>query len=132
MYLFWKTNQTGRKYYCLGENKKTNGKCIRVKEIYLGTADRIYDLLGCRRDLEKISTYEYGLTIALLQAIRELGLYKILEEVLSFKIRGVPASIAVILILLNKIISPKTKNSLNRWYKNSVTCCRQITSYRTS
>lgn len=122
MYLFWTKNQTGRKYYCLGENKKINGKCVRVKEIYLGTADKIYELIYSKKDLEKINSYEYGLTIALLQAIREFGLYKILKEILPFKIRGVPASIAVIIILLNKIIDPKSKNSLHSWYKNSVIC----------
>ncbi len=122
MYLFWTKNQTGKKYFCLGENKKINGKSIRVKQIYLGTADKIYELMHSKKDLEKISTYEYGLTIALLQAIREFGLYKILKEVLPFKIRGIPASIAVIIILLNKIIDPKSKNSLHSWYKNSVIC----------
>lgn len=122
MYLFWKTNQTGRKYFCLGENKKINGKCVRVKEIYLGTADKIYELIHSKRDLEEINTYEYGLTIALLQAIREFGLYKILKEVLPFKIRGVPASVVVIIILLNKVINPQSKNALNRWYRSSAIC----------
>lgn len=122
MYLYWIKNQTGNKYYCLGENKKINGKSVRVKEIYLGTADKLYELIYSKKDLDKISTYEYGLTIALLQAIREFGLYKILKEVLPFNIRGIPASIAVIIILLNKIIEPKSKNSLHNWYKNSVIC----------
>lgn len=122
MYLYWIKNQTGKKYYCLGENKKINGKSVRVKEIYLGTAQRIYELLHSKKDLDKIKTYEYGLTTSLLQAIRESGLYKILKEVLPFNIRGIPASIAVIIILLNKIIDPKSKNSLHNWYKNSVIC----------
>lgn len=120
MYLYWTKNQTGRKYYCLGENKRINGKSVRVKEIYIGTADKLYELIYSKKDLDKISAYEYGLTIALLQTIREFGLYKILREVLPLKIRGVPASIVVIIILLNKIINPKTKNSLNQWYKTSV------------
>lgn len=120
MYLYWKKNQTGKKYYCLGENKKIGGKSVRIKEIYLGTADKLYELLHSKRDLEKISSYEYGLTVALLQAIREFGLYKILKEVLPFKIRGVPASVGVMIILLNKIICPKSKNALNQWYRNSV------------
>jgi len=122
MYLYWIKNQTGKKYYCLGENKKINGKSVRVKEIYLGTAERIYELLNSKKDLERIKTYEYGLTISLLQAIRESGLYKILKEVLSFNIRGIPASIAVVIILLNKIIDPKSKNSLHKWYRTSIIC----------
>ncbi len=122
MYLFWKTNQTGKKYYCLGENKKIDGKSVRIKEIYLGTADKLYELIYSKSDLEKINTYEYGLTTALLQSIRETGLYKILNEILPFKIRGVPASIVIIIILLNKIINPKSKNSINQWYTHSVIC----------
>ena len=122
MYLFWTKNQTGNKYYCLGENKKVNGKSVRVKEIYIGTADKLHELLYSKKDLDKINTYEYGLTVALLQEISKCGLYKILKEVLPFKIRGVPASIAVIILMLNKIIDPKTKNSFSQWYRNSVIC----------
>ncbi len=122
MYLFSKKNQTGKRYFYLGENKKINSRSVRIKEIYLGTADKIYELIYSKRDLEKINTYEYGLTIALLQVIREFGLYKILKEVLPFNIRGVPASIAVIIILINKIINPKSKNGLKRWHRNSVVC----------
>lgn len=122
MYLFWKKNQTGNKYYCLGENKSINGKTVRVKEIYLGTANRIYELLYSKRDLEKINTYEYGLTIALLQVVREFGLYKILKDVLPFKVRGVPACVVVVIVLLNKVIDAKSKNSLNQWYKRSILC----------
>lgn len=122
MYLYWIKNQTGKKYYCLGENKKIGGKSVRVKEIYLGTAERIYELLHSKKDLDKIKTYEYGLTTSLLQAIRESGLYKILKEVLPFNIRGIPASTAIIIILLNKIIDAKSKNSLHKWYRNSVIC----------
>lgn len=122
MYLFRKKNQTGKNYYYLGENKSINGVTVRVKEIYLGTADRIDELMHSEKDLEKIKTYESGLTIALLQEIRESNLYKILKEVLPFEIRGIPASIAVIIILLNKIIDPKSKNKISSWYKSSILC----------
>lgn len=122
MYLFKKRNQTGKYYYYLGENKSVEGVTKRIKEIYIGTADRIYEILHSKQDLEKINTYEYGLTISLLQEIRESGLYKILNEMLPFEIRGIPASIAVMIILLNKIIDPKSKNSINKWYEKSVIC----------
>lgn len=90
MYLFWKKNQTGNKYYYLGENKSINGNSVRVKEIYLGTADKIFELLHSKSDLERINTYEYGLTVALLQEIKNSGLYEILKDILSFRIRGIP------------------------------------------
>lgn len=122
MYLFKKKNQTGKSYYYLGENKSINGVTIRIKEIYLGNADKIYELTHSEKNLEKINTYESGLTIALLQQIRESGLYKILNEVLPFRIRGVPASVVVMIILLNKIIDPRSKNKINLWYNNSVLC----------
>jgi len=120
MYLFSKKNQTGKRYFYLGENKKINGRSVRIKEIYLGSADRINELIHSKRHLEKINTYEYGLTIALLQIIGESGLYKILKDIIGFNIRGVPGSIIVIIILLNKIINPKSKNGLKNWYRNSV------------
>jgi transposase len=122
MYLFWKKNQTGKKYYYLGENKKIKGKSVRVKEIYIGSPERLYALIGSEQNIESLTTYEYGLTIALLQVIHETGLYEVLKDVLQFKIRGVPANIAVIIALINKIISPKPKNSLHRWYKSTVLC----------
>lgn len=122
MYLFWKKNQTGNKYYYLGENKSINGNSVRVKEIYLGTADKIFELLHSKSDLERINTYEYGLTVALLQEIKNSGLYEILKDILSFRIRGIPASVAVIIVLLNKIIQPQSKNGIHNWYKKSILC----------
>ena len=41
---------------------------------------------------------------------------------MHIQIRGVPASVVVIIILLNKIINPQSKNALNRWYRSSAIC----------
>jgi len=120
MFVYKKKNQTGKYYYYLGENKSVKGVTVRAKEIYLGTADNIFKKINSKFDLEKINTYEYGLTVSLLQQIRESGLYRALNDALPFKVRGVPASIAVIIILINKIIDPQTKNSINKWYNQSV------------
>lgn len=120
MFVYKKKNQTGKYYYYLGENKSVKGVTIRAKEIYLGTADNIFQRINSKLDLEKINTYEYGLTVSLLQQIRESGLYQTLNDILPFNVRGVPASIAVIIILINKIIDPKSKNSINKWYNQSV------------
>lgn len=120
MFVYKKKNQTGKYYYYLGENKSIKGVTVRAKEIYLGTADNIFQKINSKFDLEKINTYEYGLTVSLLQQIRESGLYRALNDALPFNVRGVPASIAVIIILINKIIDPQTKNSINKWYNQSV------------
>src|SRR3989344_2587672 len=120
MFIYKKKNQTGKYYYYLGENKSVKGVTVRAKEIYLGTADNIFQKIKSKFDLEKINTYEYGLTVSLLQQIRESGLYRALNDALPFNVRGVPASIAVIIILINKIIDPQTKNSINKWYNQSV------------
>lgn len=120
MFIYKKKNQTGKYYYYLGENKSVKGVTVRAKEIYLGTADNILQKINSKFDLEKINTYEYGLTVSLLQQIKESGLYQALNDTLPFNVRGVPASIAVIIILINKIIDPQTKNSINKWYNQSV------------
>jgi transposase len=120
MFIYKKKNQTGKSYYYLGENKSIKGVTVRAKEIYLGTADNILQRINSKLDLEKINTYEYGLTVSLLQQIRESGLYQTLNDILPFNVRGVPASIAVIIILINKIIDPQSKNSINKWYNQSV------------
>jgi len=101
MFIYKKKNQTGKYYYYLGENKSVKGVTVRAKEIYLGTADNILQRINSKLDLEKINTYEYGLTVSLLQQIRESGLYQTLNDILPFNVRGVPASIAVIIILIN-------------------------------
>src|SRR3989344_3992350 len=120
MFIYKKKNQTGKYYYYLGENKSVKGVTVRAKEIYLGSADNIFQRINSKIDLEKINTYEYGLTVSLLQQIRESGLYQALNDILPFNVRGIPASVAVIIILINKIIDPQTKNSINKWYNQSV------------
>lgn len=119
MFIYKKRNQTGKYYYYLGENKSVNGVTVRSKEIYLGTADSIFQMINSKQDLEKINTYEYGLAVSLLQEIRECGLYDTLKRNLPFNVRGVPASIVVIIILINKIIDPQSKNSIHNWYNQS-------------
>ncbi len=120
MFIYKKKNQTGKYYYYLGENKSVDGITVRAKEIYLGTANNIFQMINSKQDLEKINTYEYGLTVSLLQEISKSGLYDSLKQILPFYIRGVPASISIIILLINKIIDPKSKNSVNKWYNRSV------------
>ena len=80
MFIYKKKNQTGKYYYYLGENKSVNGVTVRAKEIYLGSADNIFQMIHFKQGLEKINTYEYGLTISLLQEINESGLYNVLKK----------------------------------------------------
>ena len=109
MFIYKKKNQTGKSYYYLGENKSIKGVTVRAKEIYLGTADNILQRINSKLYLEKINTYEYGLTVSLLQQIRESGLYQTLNDILPFNVRGVPASIAVIIIVIKSSNHNKLK-----------------------
>lgn len=119
-FLTSKKNQTGRSYHYLRRNKCIDGKSVRDKEIYLGTADRIYELINQIKEIKGSKTYEFGLSVACIKIMHQTGILKILKKNLDYKIRGIPCWVLALLIILNKIIEPKSKRALSKWYRKSV------------
>ena len=117
----------GRTYYYLAENQRVNGKPRIVWQKYLGTADKIKDMLfsGEAEAMPEIAALEWG-SIAAVEAIeREVGFQGIVDGIVSKRSQGMSVGQYLYLIVLNRVIEPKSKAALGEWLKTSA-----ISEYR--
>ena len=63
----------GHKYLYLIQNKRVDGKVKQVKQICVGTPQKVYDIIAKNMDL-KVASFSFGKPAALLKAAEEVGL----------------------------------------------------------
>jgi transposase len=99
----------GKTYYCAVEKKRIDGKVKTVRQIYLGSAERITERLN--EPLPKFKTYSYG-DIALLLHVAELTGFR--ESVNAFFSNR--ASDYFLLLVINRLLEPTSKAGISQWY----------------
>ena len=110
----WKSCR-GYRYLCLVQKKWTPKGPRNVRQIYLGSADNVYEkLTGPPRHLK---TFPFGKTAALLYAARKTGLWDAL-------LRHLPGNSAhAAWLLLTQIIAraerPLSREGMSRWFSKS-------------
>lgn len=104
----------GRTYYCVVEKKRINGKVKTIKQIYLGSAERVAQLI--EQPLPKFFSYSYG-EMALLLHVAELSNFVNITNKHLMK----EASIGDYLMLpiLNRLLKPKSKQGIKAWYQKT-------------
>ncbi|MFA7628973.1 MAG: IS1634 family transposase, partial [Candidatus Dojkabacteria bacterium] len=110
----------GRAYYYLAKSGRVNGKPRVIWEKYLGSAESLVHLLeqGVGKP-KKVASLEYGSVAALNQIAKEIGLVKTIDEVVPKKKIGLSIGTYILLASLNRAIEPKSKASLQDWYKKT-------------
>lgn len=132
MYIFYmayilKKRIKGHTYYYLAEGQRVDGKPRIVWQKYLGTADKIKErLLASPSDgIEDIVTLELG-SVAVVESIEEMVRFTdIVNDVVPKRNQGMRMGQYLYLLLLNRIIEPKSKASLGEWLKKTA-----VTEYR--
>lgn len=112
----------GRIYYLLQENIWKNGKSQRAWQIYLGPLDKLREA-GYASKPEKLefTTLEYGADLALYEIAKKLELTEIIEKFTSKKRdQGLTVGEYILLSVINRCVSPCSKNRLGKWFENSV------------
>lgn len=108
----------GRTYYYLAETKRVSGKPRIVWQKYLGTAEKIQARLQ-GAEISRIETFELG-SVAVVESIeREIGFREIVDSVVNKRAQGMSVGQYLYLIVLNRIIEPKSKASLGAWLKKT-------------
>jgi len=77
-------NIKGHKYLYLIENKRIDGKVKQVRQICVGTPQKVYDLFHNNRKL-KIASFAFGKPAALLKAAEEVGLIQSINKRINKK-----------------------------------------------
>ena len=116
----------GHTYYYLAETQRVKGKPRVVWQRYLGTAEKIKEmLLGKEQKIKDIDTLELG-SIAALESIEQaIRFQEIVDEIVPKRHQGMSVGEYLYLIVLNRAVEPKSKASLGAWLKKTA-----ISEYR--
>jgi len=120
-----RTNKSGT-YYYLVESARINGKPRIVKQVYLGTAERIakaVDLMASESsvpDPQYITVYDFGAVTALYSVAERLGVCQIIDDIAGKRNQGLPVSASILLAAINRAVAPTSKNTFFEWFNKTV------------
>jgi len=110
----------GNIYLYLAKNARINGKTKRIWEKYLGPENKINEQTELLIDLEpRITTLDFGLPIALMQLVKELGLIEIINDCTSKRVQGLSIGHYIVLAVINRCVKPTSKAKLRRWFEHT-------------
>ncbi len=113
-------NIKGHKYLYLIENKRINGKVKQIRQICVGTPQKVYDLLHKNREL-KIASFAFGKPTALLKAAEEVGLIQsINNRINKKKIEGLTPAQYFMTIIIGRAEHRHSRNRLKEFFKESI------------
>ncbi len=102
----------GHTYYYLVWMKREGKKVVRAKQVYLGTAEKIFGLLS--QPLPKFVSYSYG-EIALLLRIAEITDFVGITNKHLQKVSSIGDYL--LLPVINRLLEPSSKAGITGWYK---------------
>ena len=120
-----RTNKSGI-YYYLVESARVNGKPRIVKQIYLGTAERIekaVQRMSSEMQIanpELVTVFDFGAVTALYSVAERLGICRIIDDVAGKRKQGLPASASILLAAINRVVAPTSKNAFYEWFDKTV------------
>jgi transposase len=110
----------GNIYLYLAKNARINGKSRRVWEKYIGPEKKINADTEILVDPEpQITTFDFGLPIALMQLANQLNLVEIIDECTEKRFQGLSVGHYMVLAAINRCVKPTSKAKLRRWFKHT-------------
>src|SRR5881398_822684 len=109
-------------YYYLVESARVEGKPRIVQQTYLGTADRLADLLKERTAPVPLSatTREFGLPGALWLAAQHSGVWGVLKAMWPEPRSGPSIAHYLLLAVIHRICQPGPKTEVAGWYRSTI------------
>ena len=129
----------GRPYYYIREMARVDGKPKVVNQVYLGSPERILELMGGGgSELSRIQAQEFGALWLANLIDRELNLSEIIDSVIPDGKRESGPSVGEYFLyaVLNRMVEPRSKRALEAWYKETAiqairpVDCAALTSQR--
>jgi transposase len=117
------TKKKGHKlYYYVVESARVEGKPRIVRQTYLGTAERLADLLKQRTAPIPLSatTREFGLPGALWLAACRSGVWNTLQSMWPQRRTGPSTAHYILLAVIHRICQPGPKTAVADWYRSSI------------
>lgn len=114
--------KNGRAYYYLREIQRVNGKPTVVKQVYLGTADRLGELAQERLTVSPtVYVEEFGALWLAHQALSQLGIVELIDAALprAKATAGLSVGEYFYYAALNRLVEPLSKCALEDWYRKT-------------
>ena len=112
----------GRPYYYFREIARVNGKPKVVRQIYLGTPERILKLItSSKREPIRFDAQEFGALWLANLIDRKIDLVSLIDSVVPRKDNEKDPSVGEYFLyaVFNRMIDPCSKKALCDWYKNT-------------
>lgn len=111
----------GKQYFRIVESRRIDGKPRAIPILHLGTADALLKRLTEKGQEQELSvkSFEHGAIACLLKIAEELDLEAIIDRHVGKTIRGVSTGRAILLMALNRLIDPCSKNAWANWAKKT-------------
>ena len=110
----------GHKYLYLIQNKRVDGKVKQVKQICVGTPQKVYDIISKNMDL-KIASFSFGKPAALLKAAEEVGLVDSINKRINRKnMVGFTPAQYLLTIIMGRAEHKYSRNRLDEYFNDSV------------
>ena len=109
-------------YYYVVESARVQGKPRIVQQTYLGTADRLADLLKERTAPIPLAatTREFGLPGALWLAAQRSGVWEVLKSMWPEPRSGPSIAHYLLLAVIHRICQPGPKTEVADWYRSTI------------
>lgn len=109
-------------YYYVVESARVDGKPRIVSQAYLGTADKLAEMVRDRATPMPLSalTREFGLPAALWQAAQQSGTWDLLASLFPQPRSGPSAAHYLLLAAIHRICAPGPKTEVADWYRGSI------------
>ena len=108
-----------RKYLYIIKNERVNGKVVQTIQKYVGSADKVYQLIISNKPT-RIASYSFGKPAAFIKAAEETGLIESLNKhVNRKKIDGLTPAQYLLLIIIGRSEHALSRNVLDEYFKRS-------------
>lgn len=116
----YKKVKNGRDYYYIRETQRVYGKPTTINQVYLGTADKVQELLKQEKG-RGFSPKEFGSIFVINELNRSVDLPGIVDDILPPKKRTKGPTLGELLFYaaMNRAIAPTSKRQLASWYEST-------------
>ena len=110
---------SGHKYLYIIKNERIDGKVVQTIQKYIGTADKVYDLMMEPKET-RIASYSFGKPAALFKAAEDIGLIEAMNKHIDRKsIKGLTPAEYLLLIIIGRSEHILSRNVLDEYFKKS-------------
>ncbi|MBI3456517.1 MAG: IS1634 family transposase [Candidatus Rokubacteria bacterium] len=112
----------GRTYYSVVESRRINGKPRPVIVQYLGTAEKVRQLVQTQQAAARprdTHVRMFGAVAALLALVQQLDLLRLIDTHVPKRAQGPSVGQYLVLAALNRCVAPTSKRGFGAWYQRT-------------